>query len=685
MVYMSDTILRTLLSKKSQYSPNLSAAKEANNLSAKQTETNNFYLRDWQKIALHSFLKREQKKIEVTSAYQGSGKTIYAAAFYILSQLRDQRLLNLNFSEIKDSYVNSDHKLNNFCVVFIPAHSIKHTTIKAWKSLGINLIHKTNKQLQKTSLERLMLKGYNGLICTYQQADYKGFVSNEIWYRSPLINLIIESKNVKIHAILDECHEVALGTLKSKFFLDNQNVFYHLHLMSGTLVNASLQGIQSNDFKVVPFVSYNKANQALPDTTYSQEDAIRDGVIVKTKVITHPVAHAFVKVDGEMCEFTSSDLEWFCDNFSAMAFKFKSHENHNRLHTIDKAFKAVYQSKDIWRNLLIYGNEWLQNVRKVYPGAKGMIFAPSKKAAEVIHSQLLQDTSVICIARSTNIKGLQGCRYVYADTISAWLEDNDTSIDWIVSCETLKQGFDYPNCKVQILVPQLQYLHLVKMSQMLGRTNRSIEGYPSLEAVCLTIDHKPIRELLKYSQDSNFGLCYQSDILQNYTDQINYDSLKKVEAAELGLVITDKVTKITDLAMSPMTKILTPTGYQLFNYGSHISKELDTTHVKSYWSHWGSIVKRNRDYPDPELELPPELPGVYTVVNANSLEILYIGESSNLLKRISNRYRYRTLPWLVIEGANNLFIRWVVEKDYKALEEKLIRELNPKYNVTHNK
>lgn len=45
----------------------------------------------------------------------------------------------------------------------------------------------------------------------------------------------------------------------------------------------------------------------------------------------------------------------------------------------------------------------------------------------------------------------------------------------------------------------------------------------------------------------------------------------------------------------------------------------------------------------------------------------------------------RTLPWLVIEGANNLFIRWVVEKDYKALEEKLIRELNPKYNVTHNK
>ena len=599
--------------------------------------------------------------------------------------MRDQRLLNLNFSEIKDSYVNSDHKLNNFCIVFIPAHSIRYTTIKAWKSLGINLTYKTNPQLSKTSLEQLVSKGYNGLVCTYQQADYGGFASDEIWYRCPLISLITQSKDVKIHAILDECHEVALGTLKSKFFLDNQNVFNHLHLMSGTLVNASLEGIKNKDFKVIPFVTYDEENQALADTIYSQEDAIRDGVIVRTQIITHPVAHANVKIDGEIYEFTGSDLEWFCANFNKAAFTFKNHPDNRRLKKINKAFKAVYQSKDIWQNLLIYGNEWLQNVRKVHPEAKGIIFAPSKKAAEIIHLQLLPETSVLCVAKQTSSYSLQGCKYAYSDTINDWLEKHEDTIDWIVSCETLKQGFDYPKAKVQILVPQLQYLSLVKISQMLGRTNRSIKSYPSLEAVCLTIDHEPIRELLKYAQDSNFGLCYQSDILQSYTDQVNYESLQRIEAAEAGLVSPVSVTKITDLAMSPMTKILTPTGYQLFNYGSHISKELDTTHVKSYWSHWGSIVKCNRDYPDPELELPPELPGVYTVVNANSLEILYIGESSNLLKRISNRYRYRTLPWLVIEGANNLFIRWVVEKDYKSLEENLIRELNPKYNVTHNK
>lgn len=77
------------------------------------------------------------------------------------------------------------------------------------------------------------------------------------------------------------------------------------------------------------------------------------------------------------------------------------------------------------------------------------------------------------------------------------------------------------------------------------------------------------------------------------------------------------------------------------------------------------------------------LRGVYTIINSTSLEVLYIGESNNLLKRISDKTRYFKTEWLPTEGADNLFVRWVVTaKGHKELERKLIREVNPKYNKT---
>ena len=642
------------------------------------------YLREWQKKAIASSLNRV-KKTEVTSAYQGSGKTVYAAAYYVVSQLKDPSILNLNFLEIAEKYKQSTQKIKNFCIVFIPAHSIRQSTIKAWESLGVKLAYMTNSQLKKTSLSELIWDGYDGLVCTYHQANYWGYNCNGIWHGSPLIDLIVESdKTIKIHATLDECHEVSLNNLKSKFFLDNQALFNQIHLMSGTIVNFSLGDLTTGKLGKIPFVNYNKdTGEAIPDTVYSQEDAIRDKVIVKTKIVSHPVVKASVNIDGKDYKIDEADLDWFFSNFSEAAFKFSDHENHERLHEIDEAFKVIYQSKDVWQNLLIYGNDWLKNVRKNYTDAKGIIFAPSKKAAELIHSQLLPNNSVLCVAKGTNAESLQRLKYVYSNDISRWLEQNDSEIDWIVSCETLKQGFDYPKCKVQILVPRLHYLNLVKVSQMLGRTNRSILGYPNLEAVCLTIDHKAIVELLNYSQDSNFGICYKSDILDCYTEQINYETIQRIEAAESGLLIPAKVTKITELFMSSSAKVLTSSGYELFTYGVRVTKELDASHIKTYWTHWGSLVKRNRDFPDPELNLPPEDSGVYTIINSTSLEVLYIGESNNLLKRISDKTRYFKTEWLPTEGADNLFVRWVVTaKGHKELERKLIREVNPKYNKT---
>ena len=649
------------------------------------TRLGHSYLRDWQKKALRNLLTRKDKKIEVTSAYQGSGKTLYAALLFMARQLKDPKVLDLSLEEIRNLYLATEHIENNFAVVFIPAHSIKHSTIKAWKSLGLKLAYKTNSQLRRCSLIDLMLKGCNGLVCTYQQASYYGYVSNEVWEDSPLISLLLQKEGIKIHAVLDECHELTIGNLKSKFFLDNQTVFDTIHLMSGTLKKGGWKRLSdsslSNGFQI-PFVSYDEKFNAVPDTLYSQDDAIKDGVIVSTRIITHPIAEAQINVDGVDYQFTGSELDWFYQNYSPTAFKYANHTNNKDLHRIAKAFLYVYKSKEVWVNLLLYGNEWLEKTRQVYGRAKGLIFAPSREAAILIHAELLPNNSVLCLGEGQKADVTQQCNYVSSSKLSLWLEKNGEGIDWIVSCEALKQGFDFADCKVQILVPQLHYLELVKISQMVGRTNRSIPGYSNLEAVCLTLDYEPVRELLRYSQISNFGLSTQSDILDLHTEQINYQATLNTERAEKGLPPLKETVKLIDLKMSSLNQILTPTGYRLFSYGADTNTKIDQAYFKSYWTHWGTIVKRNRNYDaSSEILLPPSESGVYIVVNCKTTEVLYVGSASKLKERISNRLRYNNLSWLAHEGAENLYVRWItITRGYKEEEIKLKKELKPKYD-----
>lgn len=68
----------------------------------------------------------------------------------------------------------------------------------------------------------------------------------------------------------------------------------------------------------------------------------------------------------------------------------------------------------------------------------------------------------------------------------------------------------------------------------------------------------------------------------------------------------------------------------------------------------------------------PESPGVYIIYQANRL--LYIGQSVNLKKRLSNHHRKKH-----IEDRRTL-IKIIICDNHKELETLLIRELNPRLN-----
>ena len=80
----------------------------------------------------------------------------------------------------------------------------------------------------------------------------------------------------------------------------------------------------------------------------------------------------------------------------------------------------------------------------------------------------------------------------------------------------------------------------------------------------------------------------------------------------------------------------------------------------------------------------PEAPGVYRYINAENT-ILYVGKAKNLLKRVSSYFTktsgaYRTMTML----NQAVRIEWTVvnnEKDALLLENTLIKEYQPRYNV----
>ncbi len=660
--------------------------------------TNKTYLRDWQKWALPGYLSRvNQNFSELTVAYQGSGKTLYTSLCYVSSVLKNSGIKDLSIGEIADLFNNSPNKNQHFPIVFIPARSIRQTTIDTWSLLGVKLTHIKNPQLEEMSPARLISEGFNGLICLYQQAYSGGESSSSEWSANKLVQFIKRSPDVNIHGILDECHELTVygkgkANKKASYFLLNQHLFFRLHLISGSPIKVGFKYVSDNDSPKdkyrIPFVDYSGSGDVIANTLYTQEDAIKDGVIVQTKPIIHSIAHSNIEIDGSKYSLTASDIDWFGNNFSTYAIKFSEHPDHERLHQINDAFNALYKSVDIWKHLLVYGDFWLSETKKMYSGAKGIIFAPSQESAINIHRYLSSDRSVLCLGDSNESGRINfdGCKFVKSDKIKQWLVENESSIDWIVSCQALVQGFDYPNCKVSIIVPQLQFLHLIKIAQIIGRTNRSIDGYPDLKATCITLDYKPIKELVKLSQSIKFGLCssdvlYTNSILDMHSDEVIQISHEKTKAKEKGENIPIKDIKIHDLMMSNISRLITENGEVFYSYSPDVIGQLSEINIKSYWTYWGDIIYQNTDLTHDKT--PPEDSGVYIISNAKTSEILYVGKADNLLLRISNKPRYRNLSWLTKEGAENLFVKWIICDNISDQESLSIYQLKPKYNKQH--
>ena len=68
--------------------------------------------------------------------------------------------------------------------------------------------------------------------------------------------------------------------------------------------------------------------------------------------------------------------------------------------------------------------------------------------------------------------------------------------------------------------------------------------------------------------------------------------------------------------------------------------------------------------------------GVYAIVHNNN-EILYIGQSGNLLRRISDRIRYENAKWIPSEGQNSLVVKWFTCPNCEAIEKLLINKIKP--------
>ena len=80
----------------------------------------------------------------------------------------------------------------------------------------------------------------------------------------------------------------------------------------------------------------------------------------------------------------------------------------------------------------------------------------------------------------------------------------------------------------------------------------------------------------------------------------------------------------------------------------------------------------------------PNLPGVYRMINSK-LEVIYIGKAKNLKKRVASYFvKNQSSPRtrLMVSNINTIeFTITNTEADALILENNLIRELLPRYNV----
>lgn len=565
-----------------------------------------------------------------------------------------------------------------FVIIFIPNKSVIDSTIEAWGLLGVRL--KTCRNERLTSPIDMINKGCDGLICCYQQATFNGYSSTKEWTeKNALNNFIKRSPSIEIYGVLDECHELTINPKKDNkpatYFVLNQHLFYRLHLVTGSPTKIGCSSDSQKNYSRIPFCRYSDEGDILPDTLYTQEDAIRDGCIVKTLPIVYPIKFAEVEINGVKFILTTEDIVWYANNYSK-----NRPEDKQRRSQIFNVFNEIYKSEKIWEPLLHLGNKQLTKTKKHYQKAKGIIFTPSCESAISVH-ELLGDRSVLCLGKKPGTSSINH-RFVKSEKLRTWLKENSDTVDWIVTCEALKQGFDFPDCKVQILIPRIDFLTLIKFSQITGRINRAISGYPNLNAVCISIDYPVIVDLFNLAQDSEFGLCreivYVSDTLDLHNIKAVEKSKKKfkdfLEGKEDGnsievnyVVISHRANKIENRE-------------RIYSAGSLFKRNPDAIEVKSFWANLQDIVFGNDDANKQQI-CPPREAGVYVARNSKTNEVLYVGSSSDLRERLSRgRWYKENKEWIKVEGINNIYLAWHETDDYKDIEDLLKDELKPKYD-----
>ena len=640
-------------------------------------KSNNFRLRQWQKDALPGYIERfKEQKTELTVAYQGTGKTLYTALCFVGAVLGDENIKYLSTNEIATRF----RKANTgeyFVIVFIPNKSVIDSTIEAWGSLGIRLRTCRNKRL--TSPSDMINKGYGGLICCYQQAISNGFSSTGEWTKNALNSFFKRSPNIKIYGVLDECHELSISPKKDSttaiYFVLNQHLFYRLHLVTGSPTKIGCSSDSQKNYSRIPFCKYSKDGDIIPDTLYTQEDAIRDGCIVKTIPLVYPIKFAEVGIDGVKFLLTTEDIVWYANNYSK-----NRPEDKQRISQIFDVFNEIYKSKKVWEPLLRLGNNQLTETKKNYSKAKGIIFTPSCESAINVHT-LLGNRSVLCLGEKPETISINH-RFIKSEKLRSWLKENSDTIDWIVTCEALKQGFDFPDCKVQILVPRIDFLTLIKFSQIAGRINRAINGYPNLDAVCISIDYPVIVDLFNLAQDSEFGLCRE---IVYVNDILNLHNIKAVEKAKkkfkdfLEEKEDENNIEVNYVVISHHANKI-ENRERIYSTGSLFKRNPGVIEVKSFWANLQDIIFGNDDANKQQI-CPPRDAGVYVARNSKTGEVLYVGSSSDLRERLSRgRWYKENKEWIKVEGIANIYLAWYETDDYKDTEDLLKDELKPKYD-----
>jgi GIY-YIG catalytic domain len=647
-------------------------------------------LREWQQKSLPTYLNRrlEGGKYETTVAYQGSGKTIYAAACYVSSVCNAKVNVEQTISEFRNQFICRPNKFNDFIIIFVPRHAIVSSTIRDWKEFGVNLILTSKGKLQKSSPLEMLNKNIDGIVCTYDLAKTNGYCSNGEWEKNYLVEWAKRSPQIKLHANLDEAHHMTITVkeeggddpnLASKFFLGNSHLFTSMHLMSGTIVKGRYDSKTFGKIsKRVPFVKYSLDGDVIPDTLYSQQDAIKDRVICKTNIMTHSVDYAEIVINKREHSITDKDLIWYADNASYS--KEHWHPDYPRLKYIEKSFKALYSSDDLWHPLLKFGDYWLSKVREKHPSLIGIIFAPGRKVAENIHKNILPDRSILCLGKGTR---LIGCKFVNSKNISQFLGTEREGLDWIVSCEALNEGFDCPFIKVSILLPRIEFLSISKISQSLGRTNRVIsKGNPeNIEAVSITLNYKPLLELISNDQKDHYGLIKpeetSNDAIKIHEQQIIEESRERDKARIRGEVTKEAEAIVKDLALDPKAIFLDKSEYE---YEAKMKRELDEVKIRTYWSNWNDLLFGNNDLPS--YKFPPyNVAGVYIAIHAKTGRCLYVGKAHNLYERVCDHKRInKELYWIPEEGYQDVFVKWVESDNHQDLEDELKEKLKPKYD-----